>query len=145
MNYWNFSFFLKLCYFGILMKKGFQQSDVNNNKRNLDCGSFLNSYVIFFLLQSCDIHFFLTSSCCALRSIPFLIHCTSIENYLGLFTDLGSLIGNTQRSSFFCHSDLTWISILVILKPQKLPIWPFEQLWILGNFWHFQVCNSSKN
>ena len=28
--------------------------------------------------------------------------------YFGKFTDLGNLIGNTQISRFFCHSDFTW-------------------------------------
>ena len=34
-------------------------------------------------------------------------------------------------------------SILVILKPQKLPFWPFEQLWIL-NFWELLTFLSVK-
>ena len=66
-----------------------------------------------------------------------------------LFTDLGILIGNTQHGSFRIFLPLRFYvkSILGILKPQKLPFWPFEQLWILhfGNFWHFQGWNFSKN
>ena len=33
--------------------------------------------------------------------------------------------------------------ILVILKPSKMPFWPFEQLWIL-HFWEFVTLSSVK-
>ena len=52
-------------------------------------------------------------------------------------TDLGSLIGNTQCGNIRILLPLNRFyvkTIMVISKPQKLPFWPFEQLWIL-NFW----------
>jgi len=52
------------------------------------------------------------------------------------------------RISTLCSANSFYVkSMLVILKPKKLPFWQFEQLWTLNfwNFWHFQVWNFSKN
>ena len=65
------------------------------------------------------------------------------------YTDLGSLIGN-----YLCGNLRTFLplwfyvkSIMVILKPLKLPIWPFRQLLILYfcSLLIFQAWNFSKN
>jgi len=56
-----------------------------------------------------------------------------------IFTDLGSsLILYGQYGNFRIFMLLRFYvkSILVIMKPQKLPFWPFEQIWIF-NFWIF--------
>ena len=56
--------------------------------------------------------------------------------YLQIFTDLGSLIRNTQCGNFRIFLLLRFYvkSILINFKARKLPFWPFRQLWIL-NFW----------
>ena len=41
-------------------------------------------------------------------------------------------IYNVEISEFFCHSDLTWNQLWSFWSPQKLPFWPYEQLWILN-------------
>ena len=55
---------------------------------------------------------------------------------LPICTDLGSLIGKTQCGNFRNFLPLRFYvkSNLVMLKPKKLPFWPFDQLWILNNF-----------
>ena len=52
--------------------------------------------------------------------------------FLRNFTDLGSLIGNTQCGYFRTFLPLRFYakSILVNLKPPKVPFSPFEQLWM---------------
>ena len=62
-----------------------------------------------------------------------------------MYTDLDSLIGSTQCGSIRNFLPLRFYvkSILVILKPQKLPFWPIEQLWIL-NFRIFLTFPSVK-
>ena len=50
-------------------------------------------------------------------------------------TDLGSLIRNITMwkiQDFFAIQILRQINVV---KTQKLPSWPLEQLWIFGNFW----------
>ena len=60
-------------------------------------------------------------------------------------TDLGSLIGNTQCGYFRIFVQLRFYvkSILVIVKPQKMPFRPFEQLWIL-TFWELLTFSRVK-
>ena len=76
------------------------------------------------------------------KKIPFLFQITILAFQLQVTfekkrilllirnnTDLGSLIGNIQCGNFRIFLPLRFYvnSILVILKPQKLPIWPFEE------------------
>ena len=87
-------------------------------------------------------------------SKPFLHIIHSLKNIFSTWwciTDLGSLIGNLQCWNFRIFLPLRFYakSILVILRPQKLPFW--LTIWVAlnftfyGNILHFHAWNFSKN
>ena len=70
---------------------------------------------------------------------------SKIDNFglIYVHTDLGSLIGSTQcgNSRIFLPLGFCVKLFLIILKGQKVPFWPFKQIWIL-KFWKFLTCAS---
>ena len=92
-----------------------------------------NFFLHLQVRKLCDLHYLLSQF--GGFKVTILGHCT----------DLGSLIGNSQCGTFriFLPPRFYMKSIWVILKPQKLPFWPYEKHWIL-NFWKLWTFSSVK-
>ena len=92
---------------------------------------------------------YLVGKLCGLYQIHIWKKKKMIQWSMQKHTDLGRLIGNKQCGNLriFLPHIFYMKSILVILKPKKLLVWPFGQLWILifGKISHLKMSKVPKN